>query len=339
MAEGTFSCDAMVRGYHVYKDIWVATDGEFLQCARETNNIHDPFAVAVLKDNIIVGHIPKKVSAVCSLFLRRSGSIVCHVNGSRRYSSDLPQGGLEIPCKLIFTGNLSKIDKVRKLVKPEIITVNTTKEAKNNMFPKKGNEVVNVDEDDEKEGKRRKIDHDSEIEWVHVESIILKQSDKATVQEGQQLNDMHLNISQKLLRKQFPLFKGFHCTLVQSCVGNWIDNYIDIFHCRGNHWICVSTIGCKHEEVNVYDSLYKDVDDITIRKIGEVFASSGIKCVLPCVQKQHGINDCGLFAIAFATYLAFGNDPKALETHQFKQTNLRSHLISCLEQKHFTQFP
>ena len=31
MAEGTFSCDAMVRGYHVYKDIWVATDGEFLQ--------------------------------------------------------------------------------------------------------------------------------------------------------------------------------------------------------------------------------------------------------------------------------------------------------------------
>ena len=36
MAEGTFSCDAMVRGYHVYKDIWVATDGEFLQCARET---------------------------------------------------------------------------------------------------------------------------------------------------------------------------------------------------------------------------------------------------------------------------------------------------------------
>ena len=105
------------------------------------------------------------MSAVCSLFLRRNGSIVCQVNGSRRYSSVLPQGGLEIPCKLIFTGNLSKIDKVGKLVK-EIIIVNTTKEAKNNMFPKKGNEVVNVDEDDEKEGKRRKIDHDSEIEWV-----------------------------------------------------------------------------------------------------------------------------------------------------------------------------
>ena len=40
MAEGTFSCDATVRGYHVYKDIWVATDGEFLQCARETKGIH-----------------------------------------------------------------------------------------------------------------------------------------------------------------------------------------------------------------------------------------------------------------------------------------------------------
>ena len=49
MAEKTFTCDAMERDYHIYKDIWVSTDGELLQCARETSIIHDPFAVAVLK--------------------------------------------------------------------------------------------------------------------------------------------------------------------------------------------------------------------------------------------------------------------------------------------------
>ena len=38
--------------------------------------------------------------------------------GSKQYSRDLPQGGLEIPCVLIFSsGEQSKILKVQKLVK------------------------------------------------------------------------------------------------------------------------------------------------------------------------------------------------------------------------------
>ena len=39
------------------------------------------------------------------------------MTGSRRYSADLPQGGLEIPCKLIFTGISKHIEKVKKLIK------------------------------------------------------------------------------------------------------------------------------------------------------------------------------------------------------------------------------
>ena len=31
-------------------------------------------------------------------------------------SSDLPQGGLEIPCNLVFEGNLKEVEKVKKLV-------------------------------------------------------------------------------------------------------------------------------------------------------------------------------------------------------------------------------
>ena len=61
--------------------------------------------------------MPKLISAAASLFLRYSGSIKCKVTGSRQYSRDLPQGGLEIPCQLTFEGNEKYIGKVKKLLK------------------------------------------------------------------------------------------------------------------------------------------------------------------------------------------------------------------------------
>ncbi len=54
-----------------------AVDGELLQCRREPNNIYDPFAVSVVKDGTVVRHLPRKCTAVFSLFLRRIGTIEC----------------------------------------------------------------------------------------------------------------------------------------------------------------------------------------------------------------------------------------------------------------------
>ena len=93
-----------VRGYHVYQSVWLAVVGEQLACAREPTNTSDVHAVAVLKSGTIIGHLPRKISTLCSIFLRRGGSIHCVVTGRRRYSSDLPQGGMEIPCSLHFKG-------------------------------------------------------------------------------------------------------------------------------------------------------------------------------------------------------------------------------------------
>ena len=47
--------------------------GEILPCHRETANVSDRYAVAVLKDDVVVGHLPKKFSKMFSLFLRRGG--------------------------------------------------------------------------------------------------------------------------------------------------------------------------------------------------------------------------------------------------------------------------
>ena len=70
----SFTVDAMIRGYHVYKDIWSSVLDEELPCQRENGNISDPFAVGVLKDGVLVGHVPRKISSVCSLF-REGGGI------------------------------------------------------------------------------------------------------------------------------------------------------------------------------------------------------------------------------------------------------------------------
>ena len=94
-----------IRGLHVYKDIWEPSIGEELVCSPQMNNPHDCYAVAVCKSGTIVGHVPKIMSRLCWLFLNKSGTVIkCFVTGTRRYSSDLVQGGLEVPCRFKFIG-------------------------------------------------------------------------------------------------------------------------------------------------------------------------------------------------------------------------------------------
>ena len=102
-------------GHHVYKSVWTPTLGEELECRREGDNDFDQYAVAVLRRGV-VGHIPRKISTLSSIFLQRNGRITCVVTGSRFYSVDLPQGGLEVPCLLKFQGDDTNVSKVKKLL-------------------------------------------------------------------------------------------------------------------------------------------------------------------------------------------------------------------------------
>ena len=42
----------------VIEEVWCAAVGEELSCMREVENYHDPFAVAVIRSGVIVGHVP-----------------------------------------------------------------------------------------------------------------------------------------------------------------------------------------------------------------------------------------------------------------------------------------
>ena len=83
------------------------------------------------KDDEVVGHVPRHYSCVFSLFLRNDGTISCCVNVGRRYSRDLPQGGLEIPCIYTFlcqTGNCDLLDKMKKRLEELEASISTIKE-------------------------------------------------------------------------------------------------------------------------------------------------------------------------------------------------------------------
>ena len=47
---------------------------------------------AIEGDIKTVRHVPRKISAIY-LIIRHGGGVVCLVNGSRKYSFDLPHGG------------------------------------------------------------------------------------------------------------------------------------------------------------------------------------------------------------------------------------------------------
>ena len=93
-------------------------------------------------------------------------------------------------------------------------------------------------------------------------------------------------------------------------------------------------IGSFHNEIKVYDSLYKTIDQDTKTAIMNMFKKMGqVKIDSVDMQIQRGDVDCGVFAVAVATALANGDDPTALVF------NLRHHLLQCLESGILTTFP
>ena len=116
------SVTSYVHGYHIYQETWTPFIGEILNCGREEDNEHDRYAVTIYKSPEVVGHVPRTISHMCSLFIRRGGIINCTVIGNRRFSRDLEQGGMEIPCTYTFKGQPKEVEKVQKFFRGTLKT-------------------------------------------------------------------------------------------------------------------------------------------------------------------------------------------------------------------------
>ena len=95
--DGVAEFESYIRGYHTYRDIWSPGVGEILPLKREPDNLVDASAVAVWKENKIVGHMPYNIASVISQFLRRGcnkGFVQVTGNKVNREAGY----GLEVPC-------------------------------------------------------------------------------------------------------------------------------------------------------------------------------------------------------------------------------------------------
>ena len=127
---------------------------------------------------------------------------------------------------------------------------------------------------------------------------------------------------------QRPMFRGFHSTLlgVNLTFSVIEPSLIQILYVQ-NHWITVEA-AVTTSLVIVYDSVHYSSDISASKPV--------IKLQIQRTQFQVGSSDCGLFSIAYATQLAYGNNPAC---YRYKQEMLRSHLVKGLCSNNLLPFP
>ena len=363
----SFVVDSVIRGHHIYKAIWEPVNGEELNTKRETGNSHDPLAVAVTKllqeERRTVGHLPRRISPLCSAFLRRGGTIKCIVNGHRKYSEDLPQGGLEVPCQLLFSIESEPVcKKTEQLIRsslalsgveyPEKQINNGGKhlaDTSKNIIKQETMAEKTVTDDDAKPHNSvlAASDVTPMTEVIDAEKITCSPAKKKTKLDteriimGEELTDLEINFAQQLLAEQFHHLNGLQSTLLQEKDAKRISskNRLQIIFCKERkHWVVATTINCIHGEVKVYDSLFQYLDQTSLKCIENLFEQDDVSPRIKMSQcrRQKGSKDCGVYAIAFATAIAFDQNPSR---QNFKQEDMRAHLVNCFNKNQISVFP
>ena len=176
--------------------------------------------------------------------------------------------------------------------------------------------------------------------------LIFSEREKYIILSKEMLTDESINLAMNMIHEQFPQIGG----LTDSSIGKLQQfdivpptaQYIQILHCEPLHWVCVANMSNLKSDNHfhmLYDSLAatKAREDV-VDQVVDYSSCLEKKLIIkrmPVQQQQNGV-DCGLFALAFATSLAFGEDP-CKNTYDVKR--LRPHLLECLKKQQLVPFP
>ena len=145
-----------------------------------------------------------------------------------------------------------------------------------------------------------------------------------------------MNFVQKMVGSKFKDVYGLKSTLTlhksTRVPVNCVKNFLQIMHCRTNHWIIASTI-LSYPKVTIYDSSFDSIDANTSAILKQLFGPK-VEVIVNNDIQQDGVDDCGLFAIANCICLAERSLPG-----NYDQPKMRSHLVKCIEHLNFTAFP
>ena len=136
--------------------------------------------------------------------------------------------------------------------------------------------------------------------------------EQAFILEGQEICDQIVNAAMILLNRDFPFFTFQSSSMSHSLLTYCPFETIHVHHNGQGHFCTSSSIGGK---VHLYDSLNTAPSQDLKQQISTLYSPDpAITPTITQVQfqsRQEGSVDCGIFAIAYATELAHGNDPSS----------------------------
>ena len=152
------------------------------------------------------------------------------------------------------------------------------------------------------------------------------------------LSDESIDLAQQLLKKQFPIVGGLHgIALSEHYDLNVVKKdkpFIQILYNGSVHWICLFNSDKYRSEINtcyILDTLSRGkITKNVEKKICALLLCKEpvIKVVINSVQQQGNGVDCGVFAAAYGTPVAFGENPLLCT---YNVPLMRQHLVNCLE--------
>ena len=130
------------------------------------------------------------------------------------------------------------------------------------------------------------------------------------------MNDVIVHQAPVLLKKKNPMIEGFQWPTLGP-VRNYdivSSEFVQIIHTGNSHWVCVSSVSCQENEIKIYDSLYNNILSSEAElQVDCMLGGLPYNIIVAAAQQQHNSFDCGVFAIAFATFFTLGQDPTFVE--------------------------
>ena len=158
--------------------------------------------------------------------------------------------------------------------------------------------------------------------WIKIKDITLTNLDRRLISDGEKLIDKHINSAQRKLNEQFPNLNGLMLSFLQCRPLNGPTS-----KAAGSKTALNGPTGIGSKTVCVYDPVYSSLDQSSSKLITCFFRCSPCNVKVTNVQKQEGNRECGSYAIANTTTIAFGQDPTKVN---YNQPCMRDHLILCL---------
>lgn len=172
-------------------------------------------------------------------------------------------------------------------------------------------------------------------EWM--KKPYLFKSDLAALNDGKYLTCRLIDGSMELLKNVDKDIGGWQ-SVTREYFSKVQGAFVQIVLVNNNHWITVSNVKCPPRTVYVYDSMFAVLDRKTQAKICSIWRPQWkfVNYKMVNFQVQTNSKDCGLFAIAVATELAHGREPRWC-TWNIKR--MRGHLREGLELGQIDPFP